>query len=82
MDTDYKAILKAIASNGAVWAGVVGLVNALQLWLFPDVPTSVMLALNMLVVAIGASLGVVVSTFRLGVVRGEIAAAQKASIPH
>lgn len=63
---DWSQVLSAILKSPAVWTAIVALINALQLWLFPNVPGSVMLALNALIAAVGGVFGVIVTSYNAG----------------
>lgn len=67
---DWSQVLSAILKSPAVWTAIVALLNALQIWLFPNVPSAVMLAVNALIAAIGGVFGVIVTSYNVGHAKG------------
>lgn len=51
-------VITRIFSNGAVWAAIIALANAIQHAFFPDVPAEIVIAANALVVAVLGAAGV------------------------
>ena len=50
-------ILKVFFTSAAFVAALIGFINTVQRWLFPDVPNEVMLAFNALTTAVVAVIG-------------------------
>lgn len=63
---NWSDVLTAVVKSPAVWAAFVALLNALQLWLVPDIPNGVMLALNGFIVAVGSVFGVILTSYNTG----------------
>lgn len=50
--------LKAILTNGAVWAALIALINGIIAYAFPDVPRELLTLANALVAAILGAIGI------------------------
>lgn len=58
MSNTTSGTLKAILSNGAVWAALIALINGIIAFYFPEIPAQIVLLANGLVAAILAAVGI------------------------
>jgi hypothetical protein len=61
--------VKAILTNGAVWAAFIALVNGLIAWLVPDFPPNILALANALAVVVLGAVGIRSTRARVRVMR-------------
>jgi hypothetical protein len=66
---DTKQLAKSILSNGAVWGALFVLVNLIVTTYFPEVPTAIWSAVQVLAVTVLGAVGVSVAAYQVGYVK-------------